>query len=513
MTEAEIKELKVASVACQDSLLFHTQFFFLDRENRKFVTNDHHRQICEVLEAVLRGELTKVIINIAPRYSKTDLAVKNFVSHALSLNASAKFIHLSYSDDLALDNSEAIKDIVNFPSYQAMFPKVRIKQGSDSKKKWYTTEGGGVYATSAAGQVTGFGAGKVDHEDPDHAGLVEDAEFEDYLNGLLDELQVKAGFGGALIIDDPIKPEDADSEAKRNRINERFDSTIRNRVNSRKTPIIIIMQRLHENDLCGHLMEEEGFVTTLEEARQHPDKWFVLSMPVIQEDSEGNEYALWPFKHSLAELKRMEEKNPIVFGRQYRQNPQPKEGFLYQGFKTYTERPYTNKVIRKAYIDTADTGSDYLCSIVYDETEIGIFVRDILYTQAPMETTEPQTVTQLTKHEVQRALIESNNGGRSFARTVEAQLRIARNFKTKIEWFHQSGNKEARIFTHSSQVSNMIHFPEGWEKKWPAFYKHVTTYLAQGDNKHDDAEDTMTGMVEDFGNGIAVDPNVLSAFA
>lgn len=513
MTESEIKQLKCASLACKNSLLFHTQWFFMDRENRKFVTNYHHRQICEVLEAVLRGEITKVIINIAPRYSKTDLAVKNFVSHALSLNPSAKFIHLSYSDDLALDNSEAIKDIVNFESYKAMFPKVRIKTGSDSKKKWYTTEGGGVYATSAAGQVTGFGAGKVDHEDPDHAGQVEDSEFEEYLDGIIDELTMKSGFGGALIIDDPIKPEDADSEAKRTRINERFDSTIRNRVNSRKTPIIIIMQRLHEKDLCGHLMEEEGYVTTLDESRLHPEKWFVLSMPVINTDSEGNEVALWPFKHTLEELKRMEDKNPIVFGRQYLQNPQPKKGFLYSGFKTYTEIPYTKRVIRKAYIDTADTGSDYLCSIAYIETEIGMFVLDVLYTQAPMETTEPQTVTQLTKYTIDRALIESNNGGRSFARSVESQLRVAKNLKTKVEWFHQSNNKEARIFTQSSQVMNLVFFPDGWDQRWPKFHKHITTYMAQGGNKNDDAEDTITGMVEDFGNGVTMDASVFGAFA
>lgn len=489
MTPDQVKEYKVAGVACKSSLLLHTQWFFLERENRKFVTNDHHIQICNVLEAVLRGELTKVIINIAPRYSKTDLAVKNFVSHALSLNPSSKFIHLSYSDDLALDNSEAIKDIVNFESYQAMFPAVRIKQGSDSKKKWYTTAGGGVYATSAAGQVTGFGAGKVDRDEND---------IGDFLN----EIDSKQGFGGALIIDDPVKPEDADSEVKRTRINERFDSTLRNRVNSRKTPIIIIMQRLHEQDLCGYLMEEEGFVTTIEEAQADHSKWFVLSLPVIQTDENGNESALWEFKHTLSELKAMEERMPVVFGRQYMMNPMPKDGLMYSGFKTYQVIPISKKMVKKAYVDTADTGTDYLCSITYIETETACYVTDVEYTQSSMETTEPLVTLQLAKQEVQRALFESNNGGRGFALNVEKGLRILGNKSTKVEWFHQTENKEVRIFTKSADVTNMVVMPEGWDKRWPKFYKDVTQHLANGKSKHDDAADVLTGITEDFGKGI-----------
>jgi hypothetical protein len=199
-----------------------------------------------------------LIINIAPRYGKTEVAVKNFIAKGLAHNPAAKFIHLSYSDDLALDNSEEVKDIIKSAEYQQLFPEVQIKPGTDSKKKWYTTKGGGVYATAAAGQVTGFGAGKVDDE-----------EVEKFF----DEIESE-GFGGALVIDDPIKPEDADSELIRERVNNRFDSTIRNRVNSRNTPIIIIMQRLHEHDLCGYLIDNEG------------TKWEVLSLPSIKENGK-----------------------------------------------------------------------------------------------------------------------------------------------------------------------------------------------------------------------------------
>jgi predicted phage terminase large subunit-like protein len=448
-------------------LLFFTRYFFKKRFNRKFVTGDHHHRICEALERVLKGECTRLIINIAPRFGKTELAVKNFIAHGLALNPAAKFIHLSYSDDLALDNSEEVKDLVQESFYQELFPAVQIKKDSKAKKKWYTTEGGGVYATSAAGQVTGFGAGKVDEEEE---------EIEEFF----DSISQKEGFSGALIIDDPIKPEDADSETVRERVNNRFDSTIRNRVNSRNTPIIIIMQRLHEQDLCGYLIDNEGA------------KWEVLSLPSIREDGT----ALWPFKHTLEELREMEVLNPIVFERQHLQNPKPIQGRLYKAFKTYKDLPH-NALKTKAVIDTADEGADFLCSIVYRPTLTGYYITDVYYTQDGMEVTEGRTARQLQAHSVERVKVESNNGGRAFARNVERISREMGNTRTMFSWFHQTKNKQARIFTQAADVQNMIYYPEDWEKRWPLFAKAVKNYQATGVNAHDDAPDALTMIVEE----------------
>ena len=454
----------VAATKCTTNLLFFTRYFFKKRFKRKFVVGDHHILICQALERVLRGEVTRLIINIAPRYGKTELAVNNLIAHGLALNSSAKFIHLSYSDDLALDNSEEVKEIVKSEEYQYLFPEVQVKPKTDSKKKWYTTTGGGVYATSAAGQVTGFGAGKVDDEE----------DIDEFFN--ID----KDGFSGALIIDDPIKPEDADSETVRERVNLRFDSTIRNRVNSRRTPIIIIMQRLHEHDLCGHLIANE------------PGKWEVLSLPSIKADGQ----ALWPFKHTIEELKELETINPIVFERQHLQNPQPIQGRLYKTFKTYRDLPMDAKR-RKAVIDTADEGSDFLICLVYSPTPTGYYLLDVYYTQDGMEITEERTAKMLTTNETNETVIESNNGGRSFARNVERIMRTMGNTRTAVRWYHQNKNKDVRIFTQAAEVQNMIYYPEDWEKRWPMFAKAVKSYLAQGKNAHDDAPDGLTMIIEE----------------
>lgn len=454
---------------CLSDSLNYTKYFFKQKTGRRFVVNSHHKLICEALNDVLNGKITKLIINIAPRYSKTELAVKNFISMGLAINPSSKFIHLSYSDDLAHDNSEEIRDIVKSVEYQSLFPYVSIKKDSDSKKKWSTTEGGGVYAVATGGQVTGFGAGAVDEE----------KELEDEIESI-----ETSTFAGAIVIDDPIKPEDALSDIKRDRVNNRFETTIRNRVNSRNTPIIIIMQRLHEDDLCGYLQRIE------------PDDWTVLSIPCISRDKNGNEVPLWEFKHSLEELHKIERANPFVFDTQYMQNPTPIEGLMYREFQTYDAIPYYKDSERKNYTDTADTGADYLCSICYVDTPIGNFITDVLYTQKPMEYTEPKTAEMITRNLTDWVDVESNNGGRGFARNVEKQCREMGNTKTFINWSCQTDNKQVRIFTKSADVNNMTFFPVGWERKWPEFYNAITKYRKEGSNSHDDAPDALTGCFE-----------------
>ena len=306
---------------------------------------------------------------------------------------------------------------------------------------------------------------------------LEDEDLNEFIASCLDS----EGFGGAIIIDDPIKPDDALSPTIRNKVNQKFDTTIRNRVNSRKTPIIIIGQRVHENDLCGFLLKKE------------PGEWFVLSLPCIKKDGT----ALWEFKHTIEELKKLREINAYVFDTQYQQDPKPLHGLMYEKpFREYEILPIDNTSVRKAYIDTADEGDDYLCAIIYDETKHANFIVDVLYTQKAMEYTEVKTAEILTKYEVRKANIESNNGGRGFARNVEKYCRELKNYKTEISWFHQSENKAVRIFSKSADVQNLTYMPKGWDSLWPQFYTHITTYMKIGKNEHDDAEDSLTGTIE-----------------
>lgn len=309
---------------CIADTMFAIRYFFAAQEGKKFNVGTHHKLITEKLEKVFRGECTRLIINLPPRYSKTEI-LKNFVKKGLAINPSSKYIMLSYSANLALDNSERIKDSVAADWYQRLFPWVQIKKDSKAKQKWYTTAGGGIYATSSDGQVTGFGAGQVDTEAVDIESLMDErsteeiaAEMESFMAGKdieqVDSIEPEdvaaPTWGGCIIIDDPLKPIDATSPVKREKVNEQFENTIRSRVNSRNTPIIIIMQRLHKNDLCGYLMNLE------------PNEWEVLSLPALSVDSEsGEEVALYPFKHTVEELHKIKAANKFTFETQYQQNP------------------------------------------------------------------------------------------------------------------------------------------------------------------------------------------------
>ena len=454
---------------CLSNLLDFTRYAFKVSTNNKFVIGEHHKIICNALDRVIKGECKRLIINIAPRYSKTLIAVRSFIEYGLCLNPAAKFLHLSYSDDLVLDSSRAIRETLQLPEMQEIFG-VNITSGN--AKKWYTNKGGGLYAVSTGGQVTGFGAGNI------YSQSEEQREIDSFIP------YYDSSFSGAIIIDDPIKPEDALSDNLREQVNRRFETTIRNRVNSRETPIIIIMQRLHPRDLCGYLLETEA------------DEWEVLSLPCIQYEADGTPRPLWPFKHTLEELRKIEQANAFVFETQYMQNPQPLEGLMYHEFKTYEIIPPSKNRKLRNYTDTADTGKDYLCSISYEEHPEAIYVIDVLFSKKPMEYTEQALAQMLAKRKIQQCIIESNNGGRTFMRNVE---RLTRLYDNNVTWFTpitQTKNKNVRIFSRSAEVNNLIIFPHNWETRWPEFARAVKSYRKEGRNAFDDHADCLTGCVE-----------------
>lgn len=480
------------------SLEKYTKAMFYAQYKRPFIVSQHHLRIFKALQDVVDGKCRRLIINMPPRYGKTETGIKSFISWCFALNPKCRFLHLSYSDMLVNDNSDTVRNIMREELYQTLFPKSSLAAEKGSAKRWKTKAGGELYAVSTQGQVTGFGAGNVDI-DPENTlndWLVSDAcSYEELsrLNELFDMIGATSNvFQGAILIDDPMKPEDAESDIVRERINQRFENTIRNRVNSRNTPIIIIMQRLHEHDLCGYLMEKE------------PGEWTVLSLPAIQIDEQtGEESALWPMKHTLEELYKLREINPLVFDTQYGQDPSPKEGLMYsEGFRTYTkpELPTGHRATNKwNYTDTADTGADHLCSICFIDTPEYVYITDVLFSDEPMEVTEPKQARMLTINGTVDCLIESNNGGRGFSRNIKRILRTElRNFRCAVNTFTQTQNKKTRIFTHSGSAQNDILFPEGWEKKWPKFHAALMSYRKDNKkkNQHDDAPDCLTGVYE-----------------
>ncbi len=456
------------------SMLQFTTKMFAYVNNRPYVVGEHHKIICQALDEVVRGKYNKLIVNISPRYGKTVLCSQMFIAYGLAINPASKFLHISYSPTLVADNSKAVKDVIASPYYRTLFPDVEIRRNDNTNQKWSTTRLGGEYATSTLGQITGFGAGQPDWTEEELSNIDDfTAEFN------------PGQFAGAIVIDDPLRPEDALSDKIRESVNRRFETTIRNRVNSRKTPIIIVMQRLHEHDLCGYLQEIE------------PNEWKVVSLPAIRKGEDGAECPLWPNQHTLEELYKLRRASEFVFETQYMQNPTPMEGLMYHAFRTYDTLPdrSTARMIGN-YTDSADTGFDFLCSICFDAHDDGYYVTDVLYTKRAMEYTEPAQANMLKRNSTDICFIESNNGGRAFARNVEKESMAIGNRKTRFVTFSQSKNKMIRIFTRSNEVNNKLVFPSDWEQRWPEFSHDLRYFRKEGYAAHDDAPDACTGIIE-----------------
>lgn len=254
--------------------------------------------------------------------------------------------------------------------------------------------------------------------------------------------------------------------------------------------IIVIMTRWASNDLAGRVLShfvEAGKKVMHINFKAKNDDGSMLCPEILSE----KEY----------EFKRR-TMGTDIFMANYQQEPIDLKGCLYSSFKTYEDIPRdsSGKALFesvKSYTDTADEGSDYLCSIVYGVYQKEAYILDVLYTKKPMEITEPQTAAMFIEHKVNVADIESNNGGKGFARNVESLLKTKYGWnRTKIQWFHQSANKMARILSASTGVMNHIYFPVNWKDRWAEFYEHITTFQREGKNAHDDAEDALSGVWE-----------------
>lgn len=242
---------------------------------------------------------------------------------------------------------------------------------------------------------------------------------------------------------------------------------------------IINHTRWSTQDLCGRILDN----------RDMGYKWLILSIPAEYEGHLACEDIIPREKYD--ELKSVMDKN--IFLANYHQTPLDVEGRLFGTLKTYDEtalaKPF-EKII--AYCDTADEGSDYLACYIGGVREGEGYILDIIYTQDKMQITEPLTARKLYENKVNTAKIESNNGGKGFARNVERLLwENHHSRQTHIDWFHQTQNKMARILTGATFVQDHVYFPKDWDIRFPELYQHITTFTKDGKNKHDDGVEAL----------------------
>jgi predicted phage terminase large subunit-like protein len=442
-------------------------FFYCNLKAPDFYKLDRQYLIefCNDLQEFYEGDDEVLIVNMPPRHGKSRTAGL-FVEWVLGRNKNEKIMTGSYNETLSTvfsknvrNNIQEVKVDENKIVYSDIFPNTRIKQGDGAMNLW-SLEGGynNYLATSPTGTATGFGC-------------------------------------TLMIIDDLIKnAQEAYNEEVLQKHWDWFTNTMLSRLEE-GGKIIIIMTRWATGDLAGR---------ALEHYKEQGAKIKHITMKAVQDDGSMLCDEVLSKKSYESKVKAM---GLDIASANYQQEPIDIKGKLYTSFKTYTKLPMDERgnllftEIRN-YTDTADTGDDYLCSIDYGVYNGEAYVLNVFYTKEGMEITEPAVAKMLYEDGVNVADIESNNGGRGFARAVERILR--ERYKTnrvQLNPFHQSKNKKSRILSNSTWVMNHVYFPVNWADRFPEYYIAMSKYQKEGKNLHDDAPDATTGIAEKIGQG------------
>lgn len=274
----------------------------------------HLEAIAEHLEAVARGQIRKLLVNVPPRHSKTLLAsvawpawlwAQDYDPDLPLMGAQAKVLCLSYSDQLVLDNAVAARRLIESEWYRELWgDKVVVTRDQSAKNRFDLTAGGSRISASFGGTVTGRG-------------------------------------GDIKIIDDPIKAEEGNSEAVRNKVISLYDGTLKSRITDpRHSAEVVIMQRVHDLDLSGHILgEDRDFVHLCLPAEYEASRHCVTVLGWEDPRSEEGDL-LWPERFGPKELAPY-KRNIYDWAGQWQQRPAPRGGGIFreEWWQTYEVPP------------------------------------------------------------------------------------------------------------------------------------------------------------------------------
>lgn len=475
----------VAIAIASDHALFTPFAYNLLKGSNDYISTPFDGIIDRTLNKTFTGEIKRLIINIPPRHSKTLKAVQVYIARGFAINNKSCFVHASYSDKLVSDNSAAVKDIVSHPDYQLLFPHVKIKQDTKAKGLWKTSAGGTLLASPSGGSITGFGAGIIGAE----------------------------SFAGALIIDDPLKPDDAMSETKRGFINQRWENTFKSRLADPNTPVIVIMQRVHDEDFTYELLEgsgaDEDWHHLVLPAYIDPEYEYKQSGRYIEHDlPEG---PLWPLK--FTKEKALSAMDNI----QWSQEPIPAKGEVYerQWFKRYKKLP-ANIKDWAIYCDTASKTNKYNDYSVFQlwaktTSNHGYLVKQwrekvkIPFLVGNFEKFYKEAEEISGKNRIKIG-IEDKDSGVGLIQSLEL-LADSRGVKYKVKAIQRKEGKYARAVKAAPHIKNgEIFIPEG--KEGDVLITECTKFKADDSHKHDDQIDPMNDFINfelpkggfDYGN-------------
>jgi predicted phage terminase large subunit-like protein len=428
--------------------------------------NWHIEVISAALEECRTGRLKRLIINVPPRSLKSHLCSIAFPAYLLGHDPAVRIVCASYAQDLADNLAGSCRHLMMSPFYQDLFRRTRLASSRQLIHDFKTTKNGGRLSTSVGGVLTGRG-------------------------------------GNFLIIDDPLKPEDACSEAQRRAVNDWYDHTLVSRLDNKATGcIIVIMQRLHEDDLVGHLSSQPG--------------WKLLRFPAIAEEDEIHTVetsngifthkrekgdALHPERESLEILASIRSiQGSYHFSGQYQQRPSPLGGGMVkqEWLKTYQphELPTEFELVFQSW-DTANKTSDlndYSVCTTWGVSEKRLFLLDVLRDRLDYPSLRRRVKIHAKKFEARNILIEDKASGTQLIQDLikEDKVYNATSYQTKMD-------KVSRMSTSSSMIENgFVYLPV--QANWLDAYRHELSVFPKG--QYDDQVDSTSQALDWVKQGV-----------
>lgn len=446
---------QMAALYRQDLSSFIKKSFMELNPQTPYLHNWHIDLIAYKLMQVERGEIKRLIINLPPRNLKSIAASVAFVAWMLGRNPSAKIMCSSFSDELCVKLASDTRQLMLAPWYAEIFPETKLSAKRTAVSDFSTTKNGNRLAVSTGGSITGRGA-------------------------------------DVLIIDDPIKPDEALSDTVRKNTNNWFDGTAYTRLDSKhEGAIIIIMQRLHLDDLVGHVLERGG--------------WDLVSLPAIAEDDMTYEYErlgrkvktvrkagtpLHGERESLETLAGIRANlGEFAFACQYQQSPVPLGGGLIKDEWIHYYRPDELPTNFEMIVQSWDTASkanqfsDYSVGVTLGLKNKVIYVLDVYRNRLEFPGLKQAVLDKYRQYKPQHVLVEDAASGTSLVQDLNPQgIYCIKPIKPK-------GDKQTRLFAHQAIFeSARIRFPK--DAPWLANCVRELTSFPQA--KHDDQVDAIS---------------------
>lgn len=421
----------------------------------QYVHNWHIDAIAHELSLCGPGEAHRLLITQPPRSLKSISTSVAYVAWMLGRDPSLKFACVSYSQDLAVEFSRQFRKVIESTWYREVFPGVRFERINDTECK--TTAGGGRLATSIGGTLTGLGA-------------------------------------SIIIIDDPMKAEDAQSEAVRAKVIDWFSGTLTTRINDkRKGSVVIVMQRLHEDDLAGHVLRSGDFRHLDLPAIAIDDQDIAIGDGKVHHRKVGE--ALQPVREPLEVLERLrKDLGDLRFSAQYQQRPVPLEGNLIkrEWFRTYDTVPTGSgvQVIQSWDIATSTRDvADYSVCVTVAKQGRRLFVVDVFRDRLNYPNLKRKVVDLARDHGTQSLLIEKAGPGDPLVQELRTSPEAGCPTPIGIP---PSGDKLVRMEAASSMIEGGDVFLPS-DAPWLAGF--LNELLAFPNGRHDDQVDAFSQLL------------------